>query len=113
MSQTLVIVGAQGDLTSRLLLPGLGGLIAARPARDIALVGSGRGTWTDEHWRSVVAEAFVARTGADELMVTSQIYDHAARLRGVAIHGVQLGAHEVVGLLTQVLRLRGDQGLLA
>ncbi len=26
-------------------------------------------------------EAFVARTGADDLMVTSQIYDHAARLR--------------------------------
>jgi luciferase family oxidoreductase group 1 len=26
-------------------------------------------------------EAFVARTGADELMVTSQIYDHAARQR--------------------------------
>jgi len=26
-------------------------------------------------------EAFVARTGADELMVTSQIYDHQARLR--------------------------------
>jgi luciferase family oxidoreductase group 1 len=26
-------------------------------------------------------EAFVARTGADELMVTSQIFDHAARVR--------------------------------
>ena len=26
-------------------------------------------------------EAFAARTGADELMVASQIYDHAARLR--------------------------------
>ena len=26
-------------------------------------------------------EAFVARTGADELIVASQIYDHAARLR--------------------------------
>jgi len=26
-------------------------------------------------------EAFVARTGADELMVTSQVYDHQARLR--------------------------------
>jgi luciferase family oxidoreductase group 1 len=26
-------------------------------------------------------EAFVVRTGADELMVTSQIHDHAARLR--------------------------------
>jgi luciferase family oxidoreductase group 1 len=28
-----------------------------------------------------VVEAFVDRTGADELMVTSQIYDHRARLR--------------------------------
>ena len=26
-------------------------------------------------------EAFIARTGADELMITSQVYDHAARLR--------------------------------
>jgi hypothetical protein len=26
-------------------------------------------------------EAIVARTGADELMLASQIYDHAARLR--------------------------------
>jgi hypothetical protein len=26
-------------------------------------------------------EAFVARTGADELMLASQIYDHGARLR--------------------------------
>ncbi|HZG07608.1 MAG TPA: LLM class flavin-dependent oxidoreductase [Allosphingosinicella sp.] len=30
-------------------------------------------------------EAFVARTGADELMVTSQIFDHQARLRSYAI----------------------------
>jgi luciferase family oxidoreductase group 1 len=26
-------------------------------------------------------ESFIARTGADELMITSQVYDHAARLR--------------------------------
>ena len=26
-------------------------------------------------------EAFVARTGADELMITSQIFDHRARLK--------------------------------
>jgi hypothetical protein len=25
--------------------------------------------------------AFIERTGADELMVTSQVFDHAARLR--------------------------------
>ena len=30
-------------------------------------------------------EAFVARTGADELMITSQIYDHRARLRSFEI----------------------------
>jgi luciferase family oxidoreductase group 1 len=30
-------------------------------------------------------EAFVSRTGADELIVTSQIYDHAARLRSYEI----------------------------
>lgn len=30
-------------------------------------------------------QAFVARTGADELMITSQIFDHAARLRSYEI----------------------------
>ena len=30
-------------------------------------------------------EAFIARTGADELMITSQIFDHAARLRSYEI----------------------------
>jgi len=30
-------------------------------------------------------EAFVAKTGADELIITSQIYDHAARLRSFEI----------------------------
>jgi alkanesulfonate monooxygenase SsuD/methylene tetrahydromethanopterin reductase-like flavin-dependent oxidoreductase (luciferase family) len=30
-------------------------------------------------------EAFITRTGADELMITSQIFDHAARLRSYEI----------------------------
>jgi alkanesulfonate monooxygenase SsuD/methylene tetrahydromethanopterin reductase-like flavin-dependent oxidoreductase (luciferase family) len=29
--------------------------------------------------------SFIARTGADELMITSQVYDHAARLRSYEI----------------------------
>jgi alkanesulfonate monooxygenase SsuD/methylene tetrahydromethanopterin reductase-like flavin-dependent oxidoreductase (luciferase family) len=29
--------------------------------------------------------AFVARTGADELMITSQVFDHTARLRSFEI----------------------------
>ena len=37
-------------------------------------------------------EAFVARTGADELMITSQIFDHKARLRSYEItSGLQQG----------------------
>jgi alkanesulfonate monooxygenase SsuD/methylene tetrahydromethanopterin reductase-like flavin-dependent oxidoreductase (luciferase family) len=30
-------------------------------------------------------EAFAGRTGADELMITSQIFDHQARLRSYEI----------------------------
>jgi alkanesulfonate monooxygenase SsuD/methylene tetrahydromethanopterin reductase-like flavin-dependent oxidoreductase (luciferase family) len=36
-------------------------------------------------------EAFVERTGADELMVTSQIYDHGARLRSYEIVAEAMG----------------------
>ena len=34
---------------------------------------------------AVAMEAFLARTGADELMITSQVYDHQARLRSFEI----------------------------
>jgi luciferase family oxidoreductase group 1 len=36
-------------------------------------------------------EAFVERTGADELMITSQIHDHAARLRSYEIVAEAMG----------------------
>ena len=38
------------------------------------------------------AEAFVERTGADELMVTAQVYDHQARLRSYALLREAVGA---------------------
>ena len=37
---TLVILGATGDLTSRLLLPGLGRLLTEQPQRRLHLIGS-------------------------------------------------------------------------
>lgn len=37
-------------------------------------------------------EAFIAHTGADELMITSQIFDHAARLRSYEITAEAVGA---------------------
>jgi alkanesulfonate monooxygenase SsuD/methylene tetrahydromethanopterin reductase-like flavin-dependent oxidoreductase (luciferase family) len=40
--------------------------------------------------------AFIARTGADELMVTAQVFDHAARVRSYEItaevHGLSAAA---------------------
>ncbi|MFF1572345.1 glucose-6-phosphate dehydrogenase [Leifsonia sp. NPDC058292] len=55
---TLVILGASGDLSSRLLLPALGQLLTNHPDRRIQLIGSGSEEWTDAHWRSVVRAAF-------------------------------------------------------
>jgi glucose-6-phosphate 1-dehydrogenase len=58
--QTLLILGAAGDLTARLLLPGLGTLLAEKEASDLLLVGSGRGGWDDEQWRDLVARSFAS-----------------------------------------------------
>jgi len=62
-TRTLLILGASGDLTTRLLLPGLGGLVAAGEAENLSLVGSGRGPLDDAGWRQRVADAF-AQAGA-------------------------------------------------
>jgi glucose-6-phosphate 1-dehydrogenase len=58
--QTLLILGASGDLTARLLLPGLGGLLASGAEIELLLLGSGADEWDDERWRSQVAESFSA-----------------------------------------------------
>src|SRR5690606_34375865 len=58
--QTLLVLGARGDLTERLLLPGLGDLVAASGLTDLFLVGSDRGSGSDEEWRTLVARAFAA-----------------------------------------------------
>jgi glucose-6-phosphate 1-dehydrogenase len=64
MTQTLVILGATGDLTARLLLPGLGTLLASGGVADLSLVGSATADWDDDRWRRRVAESFAA-AGAD------------------------------------------------
>ncbi|MGB3954921.1 MAG: glucose-6-phosphate dehydrogenase [Brooklawnia sp.] len=54
---TLVILGASGDLTRRLLLPGLGTLLRARPVHEIRLIGAAFDDLDDPEWRSRVREA--------------------------------------------------------
>lgn len=57
---TLLILGASGDLTSRLLLPALGQLLSMDPSRRVRLRGAGIDDWDDAHWRDVVRDAFTS-----------------------------------------------------
>jgi glucose-6-phosphate 1-dehydrogenase len=61
---SLVILGAGGDLTSRLLLPGLASLLASSRGRPLQLVGVDREAMTDAAWHSRVTKAF-ADAGSD------------------------------------------------
>lgn len=61
---TLLILGASGDLTSRLLLPALGQLLRREPDRRIHLLGAGSDELSEEQWSDMVATGF-ATEGAD------------------------------------------------
>jgi glucose-6-phosphate 1-dehydrogenase len=63
---TLVILGAGGDLTARLLLPGLGQLLQSDRPVELRLIGVGQDAMTDAAWRRRVTEAFrgAGATGA-------------------------------------------------
>lgn len=58
--QTLLVLGAGGDLTARLLLPGVAGLLAGGGGAGLSLVGSGMDDWDDDHWRERVRTSFSA-----------------------------------------------------
>lgn len=61
---TLVILGAGGDLTSRLLLPGLASLLGSSRGPDIRLIGVDRDAVTPAAWTRRVAKAFGKAGGA-------------------------------------------------
>ncbi|WP_308160003.1 glucose-6-phosphate dehydrogenase [Arthrobacter sp. ISL-5] len=56
--KTLLILGATGDLTGRLLLPGLARLVAKGRAGGLKLVGAGSDPWTQEQWLERIDNAF-------------------------------------------------------
>ena len=62
----LVILGASGDLTHRLLLPGLGTLLKAQPKRRVRLIGAATDGLTDEQWRQRVGDALSDSGCADK-----------------------------------------------
>ena len=56
--KTLLILGASGDLTGRLLLPGLARLVARGRADGLTLAGAGSDPWTPAQWLGRVEESF-------------------------------------------------------
>src|SRR5690554_757222 len=57
---TLLILGAGGDLSKRLLLPGVGQLLASGRGSSFRLIGVGQEPMTDQQWRERVAASFTA-----------------------------------------------------
>ncbi|WP_375386428.1 glucose-6-phosphate dehydrogenase [uncultured Microbacterium sp.] len=77
---TLIVLGASGDLTSRLLMPALGQLLTREPERSIRLIGAGMDDWDDAHWREVVTTSFTtvdAGGPAVEAVLAGAIYRKA------------------------------------
>ena len=58
---TLVILGASGDLTSRLLLPGIATYLTRDPDRRVQVVGSSHKDFPE--WEATVREAFAGASG--------------------------------------------------
>ncbi|MCU1408646.1 MAG: glucose-6-phosphate dehydrogenase [Microbacteriaceae bacterium] len=77
---TLLILGASGDLSSRLLLPALGQLLTQRPELAVTLVGTGRESHTQASWRSYVKKSFAttdAQGPAVDALLESTTYQQA------------------------------------
>ncbi|KAA9393294.1 glucose-6-phosphate dehydrogenase [Kocuria coralli] len=55
---TLVIAGANGDVTRRLLLPGLGEVLTLEPGREVTVIGTARSE--DPTWSETVRESFAS-----------------------------------------------------
>jgi glucose-6-phosphate 1-dehydrogenase len=63
--RTLVILGASGDLTGRLLLPGVARLIGSGRAPGLTLVGAGSDAWQDGQWQDRLNHGFADALSPD------------------------------------------------
>ena len=62
--KTLLILGGTGDLSRRLLLPGLARLIARGRAPGLVVVGSGSRDWSRDQWQQRVRDSFASEYDA-------------------------------------------------
>jgi glucose-6-phosphate 1-dehydrogenase len=67
--ESLVLLGASGDLSGRLLLPAFGQLLDREESRrDVVLVGAGSEDWDADAWRDRVKTAFESGDVSDETL---------------------------------------------
>jgi glucose-6-phosphate 1-dehydrogenase len=71
----LIILGASGDLTHRLLLPGLGTLLKADHGITLRLLGAGAEDWEQGHWcdlvKAALTEGGCSSDEVDEILATT------------------------------------------
>lgn len=70
---TLMILGATGDLTSRLLLPALAQLLERQPNLRVRLIGVGQEDWDQKRWETLVSRTFAENSGADCLASVTEM----------------------------------------
>ncbi|WP_208544748.1 glucose-6-phosphate dehydrogenase [Rathayibacter festucae] len=77
--RTIAILGAGGDLTERLLLPGLGRVAELARDSELTLIGAARTPQTDDEWQGLVRRSLEAAG-----IAAHTVDDLAARARFVA-----------------------------
>jgi glucose-6-phosphate 1-dehydrogenase len=83
---TLIILGAGGDLASRLLMPGLASLLASSRGEEMQLIGVDRAPLSDAKWKSVVTKAFKGSPSA----LGAKVAERSFYLQGDASSGADL-----------------------
>jgi glucose-6-phosphate 1-dehydrogenase len=69
--KTMVLLGASGDLSGRLLLPAVGELLDEyEELRDLVLIGAGSEDWDADAWQGRVRTAFTSAKVADDTLET-------------------------------------------
>lgn len=76
---TILVLGASGDMASRLLIPALGQLLTKNPDRRLRLVGAGSDKLSAAAWKKIVRTSFASvkasGVGVTELLSTTQYFD--------------------------------------
>ena len=95
--KTLLILGASGDLTGRLLLPGVGRLIASGRAPGLSLVGAGNDDWSQKQWQDRLTNCFSEAMTPDGVSTDAGIKELQQLQADSSYHQLDVTAKGVLG----------------